>query len=43
MLGRLKAVLLGKEVTILTPMYGRDGEDDQEGMRRMEEEIEGLM
>lgn len=39
--GRPKDVLCGKEVTILTPMYGRDGEQDQEGMSKREEEVEG--
>lgn len=41
--GRPRDVLWGKEVTILTPMYGRRGEEDQEGMRRSEEEVAGLM
>lgn len=27
-------------MTSLTPMYGRDGAEDQEGMRRREEEGE---
>lgn len=39
--GRPEDVFWGKEVSILTPMYGRDGEEDQEGMRRSEEEVDG--
>lgn len=41
--GRPKDVLWGKEVAILTPMYGRDGEEDQEGIRRSEEVVDGSM